>query len=141
MFPEKHNELFDAIRRNRRMNQQHVGSRGGQGDGSKILERVVWHFRVEAWIDDIARADKQDGVTVRSRSRSDTHAKISASARVVLYVELLTETARQISRDNAGKDIGWAAGRKWHDHAHGPRRVGLRLCHPRNERHSRGAGT
>src|SRR5262245_39968175 len=99
------------------MNQQHIGGRGGQGNGSKILERVVRHFRIEAGIDDLTRADNHDGVTVRSRSRSDTHAEISTGARVVLDVELLTETAGEVSRDNPCKDIGWTTRRKWHDHA------------------------
>src|SRR5262245_10614407 len=141
IFLEKHNQLFDVARRNRWVNQQHIRGRSRQGNGSKIFERIVWNFRVEAGIDNITRADNHDGVTVRSRSRSGTHAKISTGARVVLDVELLTETAREISRDNAGKEMGWASRGKVHAHAHGSRRVGLRLCHPGNERHSRGTGS
>src|SRR4029434_1651362 len=96
----------------------------------KLPERVVGSFGVEAGIDEVARADNHDGVTVGSRVRSGPHAKISTSARLVIDVKLLTETAREISCDNPGKDVGWAARRKWHDHAHGPLGIGLRLCSP-----------
>src|SRR6185295_6628658 len=139
IFLEKHNELLDVARRNRWMNQQHIWGRGRQGDGSKILERVVGNFRVEAGIDHVTRADNHDGVAIGSRSCSGTHPKISAGARLVLNVEMLTETAREISRDNPCKDIGWATGRKRYDHAHGPRRIGLRLCASGNKRHNRAA--
>src|SRR5262245_29875613 len=120
------------------MNQKDIGRCGRQGDRSKILERVVGSFRVEAGIDDVARADNQDGVSVGSRVRSGPHATISTTARLVLDVKMLTETAREIARDNPGKNIGRAPWRKRHDHAHGPLRIGLRLCSPR-KRYSGGA--
>ena len=118
------------------MNQQHIGGRDRQGHGRKIPERVVRNFRIEAGIDDVARADDHDGVAIGDCSRACSHAKITTGARLVLDVELLAETAREISRDNPCKNIGRAAGRKWHDHPHRPRRIGLRPCGARNKRHS-----
>jgi len=120
------------------MNQKDIGRCGRQGDGSKILDRVVGSFRVEAGIDDVARADNHDGVAVGSRVRSGPHAKISTSARLVFDVKMLTEIAREIACDNPGENVGWAPWRKRHDHAHGPLGIGLRLCNPR-KRYSGGA--
>src|SRR4029450_12018743 len=120
------------------MNQKDIGGGGGRGDGSKILDRVVGSFRVEAGIDDVARADNHDGVAVGSRVRSCPHAKISTSARLVFDVKMLTETAREIACDNPGENVGWAPWRKRHNHAHGPLGIGLRLCNPR-KRYSGGA--
>ena len=121
------------------MNQKHIGGRGRQGDGSKILERIVGNFRVETGIDDVARADNHDGVAVGSGSCSGTHAKISTSARLVLHIEVLAETACEISRDDPRKDIRRAPGRKGHDHANRPSRISLRLRNSGNKRHGRGA--
>jgi len=90
---EERNELFDGGHRNGWMHEHYIGGRGCQGDGGKILEWIVGNFRIEAGVDDVAGANNHDGVAVRSRVRSNTHAKISTSAWLVLDVELLTETA------------------------------------------------
>src|SRR5215831_17488371 len=120
------------------MHEHYIGGRGCQGDGGKILEWIVGNFRIEAGVDDVAGANNHDGVAVRSRVRSNTHAKISNSAWLVLDVELLTETAREFFGDNPCKNVGWPSGRKGHDHVHASRRVDLRCFSPR-VRHSGGA--
>src|SRR6185437_7751397 len=64
---------------------------------------------------------------------------ISTSARLVLDIEVLAETACEISRDDPRKDIRRAPGRKGHDHANRPSRISLRLRNSGNKRHGRGA--
>src|SRR5580704_1380552 len=66
-------------------------------------------------------------------------ADIAARTRHVLDIELLPELLRQLLRDEAGRDIGWTAGRERDDHPHRPRRIGLRPGEARHRREGSGA--
>src|SRR6266849_3663643 len=49
----------------------------------------------------------------------------------VVDIELLSETFAQFLGDEPREHVGRAAGRKWDDHAHRPRRISLRPGNPR----------
>src|SRR4249919_2469915 len=90
---EKRNQLLDALCRNRRMHQQDVGGRSCQSNGRKILERIIRNFRIKARVDDVARADDRDCISIGRRARAGAHAEIPAGTRLILDIELLTEIA------------------------------------------------
>ena len=59
---------------------------------------------------------------------------VGARARDVLDVELLSEMFRQFLCKEAGGRIGRTAGTERYDHAHRPRRIGLRPSEARDGR-------
>src|SRR5215831_8326012 len=93
IFLEKGNELFDVVCRDRGVSQQYIGRRGRQGNGGKILDRVVRNFGIETRIDDETRADHHDGIAVIGGACSRPHAKVATSTWLIFDIELLTETA------------------------------------------------
>src|SRR5215468_475272 len=73
------------------MHGQHVGRNRSQGHRREVLERIVRDLRIEARIDDVARGHEHDGVAVGRGACGVAHADITASANLVLDVELLSE--------------------------------------------------
>ena len=65
-------------------------------------------------------------------------ADIAAGAGPVLDHDLLAEPLRQPLADQARGDVDRAAGRKWCDQLHRPRRIRLRSCDLRQYRQSSG---
>jgi len=103
-------------------------------DRVEILVRIVGHRVVHRRIDhDIGRHDQQ-GVAVGGGSCALTHAEIAAGAADILDIELPSERLGQFLRGEARENVGRTARRVRNDHAHRPRRVGLRRC----ERRQRG---
>src|SRR5262245_23898205 len=90
---QKGNQFRDVVRGDRWMNNQYIGRDRRQCDRRKILEWIVRNFRVKAGIDDVARPDNRNGISIGRRSRSGTHPKIASGPWLILDIELLTKAA------------------------------------------------
>jgi len=59
-------------------------------------------------------------------------ANVAGGTSYILDIELLPEMFAKFLSGDPREDIGAAAGSEWHNHAHRPRRVGLRSCNARH---------
>src|SRR5262245_13357167 len=85
-------------------------------------------------------ASVASGAAVRGRTHDRLGADITASARPVLDDKLLTEPFRQELAHQTRDDVIPAASGSHNDHAHRPRRIGLRLRRARHRRQRGSAG-
>ena len=97
--------------------------------GAMALDGVVRQL-VQRRAGGIARRHHGDRVAVRVGARRNLGADRAAGARAVVDDELLAELLGQPRRQQARDDVGAAAGRERHDHAHRPLGPfsGLSMC-------------
>ena len=110
-------EFFEVIRFDRRVHDQDQRAGGDQADRRDPLDRVVRQL-VERRVGGVAGRYHDQGVAVWGGARDDLGADQTAGASAVVDDELLAELLRQTYRHHARNDIGAAARRKRHDHAH-----------------------
>src|SRR5262249_19308711 len=72
------------------------------------------------------------GIAVGSGLRCLTHADVAAGTAYIVDIELFSETLRQFLSGEPREDVGRAARRKWHNHAHSSFGIGLRPCNTRH---------
>jgi hypothetical protein len=111
----------------RRRDGEDLGGDGSERNRIEVLERIVGHLGVDQRVDDEARVHHQNGVAIACCLRDAAGANRAAPAAHVLDDKLLAEMLRELLRDEAANGIVLPAGRERNDHAHRPRRVGLRL--------------
>ncbi len=107
---DQFDQLFDALRRHRRIDRDDVGRIGDHGDRREILDRVVGDLGVQAHIDHEAGAHHGERVAVGRRLRHFGVGDIAAGAGFVIDVELLAKGGRQFLPDDTGDHIGGSAG-------------------------------
>src|SRR5262245_9400237 len=131
-------EVLDARCRHRRVDYESGGCHHCKRYWREVLLRVVRYFSVGVRVHDKGAKRKEYGITVGCGPRRLAHANIAAGPSDVLDIELLPERFAEFLSGNPREDIGASAGREWHNHAHRPRRIGLR---PRETRHDRERGS
>ena len=72
------------------------------------------------------RGDLQERVTVRRRARDRLQSEIATRTRPIVDEHRLPKPLRQRLADDAGDDVGRAAGADEYEHRDRPRRIGLR---------------
>ena len=101
-----------------------IGVPAARPIGSEILGRIVFQVGVERRRGAVgAHVAHHDGVAVRLGLSRAGDAGGAAGAGHVLDHDLLAERARHVIADDAGDDVGRAAGREGHDH--GDRALGI----------------
>ena len=108
--------------------------RGDHADRLEIVIGPVGQVRIQRDRGGVRpHLPHQDGVTVGVGAHRPGRTDGAAGARDVLHDDLLTERARHVIGDDAGGDVGGAAGRKRHDERDRASRPGLPACDPRGE--------
>src|SRR5215831_17097836 len=106
-------------------------------DRRNVTDKVVTELLIERGIDGGGATDREEGVAVCRCSYDCLDPNIAAAAWTILNDELLAESLREPLADQSRSDVVQPTGRKGHDDAHRPRRIGLR---PRYARYSRQRG-
>ena len=83
---------------------------------------------------------EHDRVAVGLCIEYQSRAQRAAGPGTVIDDDLLAQHFAEFRRQHACKQIGAAARRERHDHAHGARRVGLGVCHGGAEQRGRQSG-
>src|SRR4029453_18447344 len=99
-------QLLHGLGRHRGVYAHNVGRHRDDADGGKILDGIIGDLGEQAWVDDEARADDEQGVSVRWGSGDHSRRRIAARARLVHDVELFAEPGRELVANDAGNDIG-----------------------------------
>src|SRR5215472_7079543 len=103
------------------------------------MSRAKLELVVKRRVDRAAWRDHEERITVRGRAHDRLGADVAAPARSVVDDKWLAQPFRQPLAHRACHGVGRPAGRKWHDPAHRPRRVGLRESDVRDDRQRGGA--
>jgi len=108
------------------------------GDRREILERIVWHGRIEAGIDDIGTRGDEQRVTVSLRVRGISDPDIAAGAGAIFHDHMAGQRGAEVLPEDSRHDVGRARRRKRHDDLDRPLGVAGRQDLRRPERGSRG---
>ena len=105
---------FEVLRRIARMNGDHVGADGDEGDRAEVvlLEAAVLRRR---HVGGKARGGREQRVAVRRRADHGLGRDVAAGAAAVLDDEALLETAFELGRNQPRDHVGEAAGREGDD--------------------------
>ena len=114
------------------------GRAADHADSRDVAHEIERQVRIKAGVDRIRVGGEEQRVAVRGRSHDILGSKTAACARPVLNDELLTEPVPDPLSDQAGDDVGPAAGRKADDHAHRSCRIIERPGNARQHRQRRG---
>jgi hypothetical protein len=131
-------KLGNGARRERRRDLDHIGHADDGGDRRGVAVKHEAELAVERGVDRVRCGDDEQSIAVGCGIDDRFGADIAGRPGTVLDHELPAEPIRQPLADQAGGDVGGAAGRESDDHPHRPRRIGLRHRRPR-ERQRRGA--
>src|SRR5262245_25427362 len=126
-------QLSNRIHAKGRMHREHNWLARQLDDRSEVLQGIDIQLEGVGGARDVIGRDKQR-ITVRRTLGRSLDTDVASSTRPVLYKELAAENPRQIFADDAGSCVGRAAGGKGYNHAHRPRRIGLRPSNPRHRR-------
>ena len=100
----------------------------------EVLVGIIRNLVEQARVGDVGAKSKEYAVTIGFCPRGLTHADVAAGAADIVDIELLSELLAQFLSNRPRKDIGRAAGRKWHDHAHRSFGIALGSGDVRNRR-------
>jgi len=104
------------------MHDQRVRLRREYADGCQVAQHVDRHLAVEAGIDgDGGVGDAEQGVAIGRRLRGEFRADIAVRAGAIVDHELLARRVAERLAEHARDEIGAAARRIRHDHAHSAR--------------------
>ncbi len=124
-------QLLDALRRQARIDHQHIGRGAEHRDRLEILDRVVGQLGAERGRDRMGAAgDQPDRVAVGGCLGDDIDADSAAGAGPVLDHHLLAELLAERLRHEACDHVGSGAGREGHDDTDRPVGIGA-LCRAR----------
>ena len=120
VFLEQRNQLGHAVHAQRGVDDEHVGQRGHQGHGLKVLDRVVRQVLVQAGVDGV-RADgaAKQRVAIGRRLGHKRCANAARLAGLVLDHHSLFQRLLQLVGDGAANDVGGATGGEGHHVADG----------------------
>src|SRR5262245_3772462 len=88
---DQRDEFLDRLRRYLWVDAQHVWRSGHQRHRGEILERIVRHPGIEAWVHYEPGARNKDRITVCSSLGSLRGPSVAAAARNIFDVELLAK--------------------------------------------------
>ena len=128
-------EFLHRLDRRLRRHHEHVGRGADHHQRHEVLERIVGRRRIEARIDHEGAGADQQGVAVRRHAGDRGGRDVAAGAAAVLDDHRLAERFAERRVDDAGGDVGAAAGREAHHHGDLPVRI-LRLRGERREQRS-----
>src|SRR5262245_41309651 len=126
-------QLSNRIHAKGRMHREHNWLARQLDDWSEVLQGIDIQLEGVGGARDVIGGDKQR-ITVRRTLGRSLDTDVASGTRPVLDNEWATQSPRQVFADDAGSCVGRAAGGKRYNHAHRPRRIGLR---PRETRHGR----
>ena len=129
------NKFSDALRRELRIDDQHIGRIRDQTDGDEVALGIVGDLGVEARIDHEARGHDEQRIAIGRGMRRVAHADVAAGTGLILDVELFAELIAEFARQNAGDCVGWSPGRKRHDQPNGMVWIVRRLQRRRHDHH------
>ena len=92
----------------------------------EVLQRIVGRLRLQAGDQREVRRREQDRVAVRRGHLHRLGADQAGRARLVVDDDRLAEQLAELVGDHAADEVGGAAGRERHHHAHRLVRIGLR---------------
>src|SRR6266478_3834721 len=128
-------EFLEVLRRKVLPGRDDQRKRSDQADRLEIGIRLVCEVRIERDRGGVRpHLTHQDGVTVRIGAHRPNRAGGAAGAGDVLHYDLLAQGARHVVRDDAGGNVGAAAGRERHDERDRASRIGLRPRDPGDDR-------
>ena len=133
-------QVADGVELGIRIDHDDRGRFRNAADIGEILQRIVRQAREDARIDSDDRALHDQSVAIRVRLRDHAAADIAAGAGTIVDDDRLPETRGQFVLDEPHQNVGAAAGRKWHDHAHRLRREALRVGLTGRKGQHRGGG-
>src|ERR1700730_12006376 len=87
---DQSDEVFDGLRRQRRVDRNHHIRSNCERDRLKRLERIIGNFVVKREIDDVVISDDEQGVPIGRWLCGSAHTDIATSAAHVLDVKLLS---------------------------------------------------
>jgi hypothetical protein len=108
------------------MHEQHLRRYAHERYRREVARGVEAELGEQARIDDERAADDEDSIAVGRRLGCQRGADIAAAAGMVLHVELLAETLRQLGREHTCDRVDRAARCEWRDHLHRP--IGIAGC-------------
>ena len=124
-------QLGDRFHRQRIGDRAKVGHPRDDDDRRDILGLIVGHVLEHELVDGVrARRAHHEGVTVGLGLCDVVGRDVAAGAGLVLDDELLAEFLRDLCRDDAGQDVGGAAGREGNDELDRPCRPWLGGARP-----------
>ncbi len=127
LLPGERDQFLGALGRHVRMHHQQQRRHREQRHGGEILPGVVRQLAGEqAGIDHERAVDHADGVAVRRRRRDRLRADLARAAAAIVDHERLPERAFEMRLHQPRQDVGRAARRIRHDHAHRALRIILR---------------
>jgi hypothetical protein len=100
----------------------------------EVLVGIIRNLVEQARVGDVGAKGKEYAVTIGLCFRGLAHADVAAGAADIVDIELLSELLAQFLSNRPRKDIGRAAWRKWHDHAHRSFGIALGSGDARNRR-------
>ena len=122
------NQFFRSLDRDRRMNHQDHRRRSEWSDGCKVAQRIVRKFCMQARADaDLGCRSNQHGVSVRRRLDREIGADRTRGTRTIVHEHLLTESVRELLRDDSRNNVRAAARGEGYDEANRLRRIRLTL--------------
>jgi hypothetical protein len=107
----------------RHLHHERLGVDGG--NGRDIAQEVVIELLIKRGVNGIRRGDDEERVAIGGGVGDIGGRQIAARAGAIFHHDRLTELLRQRLREDAGDDVGPAAGRKADDDVDGPRRIGV----------------
>src|SRR6266853_766196 len=123
---EKGNEVLDSPDRQRRMDGKYRRRGDCDCDRVEVLVGIIRDLVIKCRVDDKTWGNNDDRITVGCSLCPLAHADIAAGASNVFDIELLGEMLRHFLCGKPREYIDRPPGRVWDDHAHRPRRIGLR---------------
>ena len=109
-------QFCDALRRDGRMDDQHVGHRRDDRDGREVPCHIVGHAAVEGWIDgEVSGRRQNQHVTVGRGLGAKLHADVPSGAGAIVDDDRFSQTDRELIADETGERIGRTTGRERHD--------------------------
>src|SRR5262249_29106140 len=119
---------------NRWMDHHNLGKADDARDGRDVADKIEIELFVERRIDRVCRCDQEKRVAIRGRTHDRLGADVGAATRPVVDDELLAKPLRQPLSHQTRDDVVPAASGGRNDHAHRPRRIGLRSRDARDGR-------
>src|SRR6516162_814336 len=104
-----------------------------------VADEIEIELVVERRVDRTGYRAQQKRIAIRSRMDDRLGADVGAATRPGVDEELLAETLRQPLSHQTRDDVVPAPSGSRNDHAHRPRRIGLRPCDARDGRQRGGA--